>query len=178
MQPDCGTPGSGAERSVRPPYPEVLLEELIGGESSSIRPHGMGEFGLFWNPRDHPRIGRSSIGRAVVSRSCWTPISSAIKLALSIFVPKSERAIVSLVASNCSPELLSRIYPPSLHDEPASAQKGFGRSGQYRVLSAPALKITTARIGSFHPTDPAPALYSPRCGYPQSPPSRRWCPTF
>ena len=28
---------------------------------------------------------------AVVSRSCWTPISSAIKLALSIFAPRSGR---------------------------------------------------------------------------------------
>jgi hypothetical protein len=167
---DRGTPGSGAERSVRTLYPEVLLEELPGGETSSLRSHGMGEFGLYWNSGGHPPIGRSSIGRPAVSRPCWAPINSAIKLALSIFAPKSKRAIVSLIASNCSPNPFSTV---SLHDDPASAKKGFRRSGQYRVLPAPALKISTARIGSLHPTDPAPQSYSSGCGFPQSPPSRR-----
>ncbi|KAK6814108.1 hypothetical protein RU639_010145 [Aspergillus parasiticus] len=65
---DCGTPGSGPEKSVRTPYPEALLEELIGGETSSIRSHVMVEFGLYWNSRDPPRICRSSICRPAVSR--------------------------------------------------------------------------------------------------------------
>jgi hypothetical protein len=124
---------------------------------------GMGAFGRYWNSRGHPPIGRSSIGRPAVSRPCWAPISSAIKLALSIFAPKPKRAIVSLIASNCSPNPFSTV---SLHHDPASAQKGFGRSGQYRVLPAPALTISTVRVGSLHPTDPPPPSYSPGCGYP------------
>lgn len=117
-----------------------------------------------WNSRDHPRTCRSSVRRPAVSRPCWMrwmPNGSAIKLGLSFFAPKAERAIVSLIASHCSPE----SYPPALHDDPAGAQKSFGRSGQYRVLPAPAaLKTTSARISSF---------YSPGCGYSQNPPSRR-----
>ncbi|KAE8167957.1 hypothetical protein BDV40DRAFT_295078 [Aspergillus tamarii] len=65
---DCGTPDSGPEKSVRTPYPEALFEELIDGETSSIRSHAMVEFGLYWNLRDPPRICRSSIGRPAVSR--------------------------------------------------------------------------------------------------------------
>ena len=86
---DCGTPGSGPEKSVRTPYPEALLEELIGGETSSIRSRAMVEF---WTVLEF-EVLHGSAGVPLVARPSrdlrWMPKSPAIKLALSFFVSKA-----------------------------------------------------------------------------------------